>query len=258
MWSPLRKAVGAATPGYLGEWHAFRQYFTGVGPQAREAVGLVRARPAARLRVVVPAPGRTGQRRLRHPAIGRAPRRARRPRAGDEGRVARPARPPAHRRSVLGADARPEAPHRAWPIPARVDSTRAHVRARAVRRRCRVRDRSADRRRHRAGTAHRDARRRGRSNDGGPVRRRLVRRPPTKPSVRAHAVRRPPHVRLLVRVVRHRRGARAGAPPRVAHPVDGAELRPLAVRGLPPGARRHAPALAPRRCSRHPARTLRS
>src|SRR3954453_6351693 len=37
MWSPLRKALGVATPGYLGEWHAFRQYFTGVkGPAARD------------------------------------------------------------------------------------------------------------------------------------------------------------------------------------------------------------------------------
>src|SRR5690606_10772879 len=34
MWSPMRKALGAATPRYLGEWHAFRQYFTGVGPRA--------------------------------------------------------------------------------------------------------------------------------------------------------------------------------------------------------------------------------
>src|SRR5207253_4838831 len=34
MWSPLRKALGVAPPGYLGDWHAFRQYFSGVGPQA--------------------------------------------------------------------------------------------------------------------------------------------------------------------------------------------------------------------------------
>ena len=29
MWSPVRKHLGLATPGYRGEWHAFRQYFTG-------------------------------------------------------------------------------------------------------------------------------------------------------------------------------------------------------------------------------------
>ena len=34
MWSPLRKALGASEPGYLGEWHAFRQYFGDVGPAA--------------------------------------------------------------------------------------------------------------------------------------------------------------------------------------------------------------------------------
>src|SRR5437016_5235537 len=37
MWSPLRKALGQGEePGYLGEWHAFRQYFGGVGPDAAQ------------------------------------------------------------------------------------------------------------------------------------------------------------------------------------------------------------------------------
>jgi geranylgeranyl reductase family protein len=35
MWSPTRKLLGLAEPGYLGEWHAFRQYAHGVtGPAA--------------------------------------------------------------------------------------------------------------------------------------------------------------------------------------------------------------------------------
>jgi len=35
MWSPTRKALGAGEPGYLGEWHAFRQYGRNVtGPAA--------------------------------------------------------------------------------------------------------------------------------------------------------------------------------------------------------------------------------
>jgi geranylgeranyl reductase family protein len=35
MWSPVRKLMGLAEPGYLGEWHAFRQYAHGVtGPAA--------------------------------------------------------------------------------------------------------------------------------------------------------------------------------------------------------------------------------
>ena len=36
MWSPVRKALGAAQSGYLGEWHAFRQYVSNVtGPASR-------------------------------------------------------------------------------------------------------------------------------------------------------------------------------------------------------------------------------
>ena len=34
MWSPLRKLLGVSTPGYLGEWHAFRQYVSGVSTEA--------------------------------------------------------------------------------------------------------------------------------------------------------------------------------------------------------------------------------
>ena len=35
MWSPVRKAIGANQPGYLGEWHGFRQYARNVtGPAA--------------------------------------------------------------------------------------------------------------------------------------------------------------------------------------------------------------------------------
>ena len=34
MWSPLRKALLGDEGPYLGEWHAFRQYFCGVAPAA--------------------------------------------------------------------------------------------------------------------------------------------------------------------------------------------------------------------------------
>ena len=35
MWSPTRKALGVGEPGYLGEWHAFRQYGRNItGPAA--------------------------------------------------------------------------------------------------------------------------------------------------------------------------------------------------------------------------------
>ncbi|MET0577066.1 MAG: FAD-dependent monooxygenase, partial [Ilumatobacteraceae bacterium] len=36
MWSPVRKALGLAEPGYLGEWHAFRQYVREVDGPAGE------------------------------------------------------------------------------------------------------------------------------------------------------------------------------------------------------------------------------
>lgn len=36
MWSPTRKLLGLAEPGYLGEWHAFRQYARNVTGPARE------------------------------------------------------------------------------------------------------------------------------------------------------------------------------------------------------------------------------
>ena len=37
MWSPVRKALGAGEPGYLGEWHGFRQYARNVtGPAAEQ------------------------------------------------------------------------------------------------------------------------------------------------------------------------------------------------------------------------------
>ena len=39
MWSPTRKALGIAEPGYLGEWHAFRQYARDVtGPAAERLI----------------------------------------------------------------------------------------------------------------------------------------------------------------------------------------------------------------------------
>ena len=36
MWSPMRKSLGLSTPGYLGEWHAFRQYIGNVHGSANE------------------------------------------------------------------------------------------------------------------------------------------------------------------------------------------------------------------------------
>ncbi len=116
MWSPVRKHLGLATPGYRGEWHAFRQYFTDVGPRAASEL-IVWFEPDLLPGYAwsFPLPGNRAN-------VGFGIQRG-----GKVGRVqdmaaiwpdilARP-----HVRAVLGDAARPESPHRAWPIPARID-----------------------------------------------------------------------------------------------------------------------------------------
>jgi geranylgeranyl reductase family protein len=117
MWSPLRKHLGVATPGYLGEWHAFRQYFTDVGPRAaRELFVWFEPDLLPGYAWSFPLPGGGAN-------VGFGIQR-------DGGKVARVqdmkqlwpevlARP--HIAAVLGPEARPESPHKAWPIPARID-----------------------------------------------------------------------------------------------------------------------------------------
>jgi geranylgeranyl reductase family protein len=117
MWSPLRKHLGVAPQGYLGEWHAFRQYFTDVGPRAaRELFVWFEADLLPGYAWSFPLPNGGAN-------VGFGIQR-------DGGKVARVqdmkqiwpellTRP--HIREVLGPDARPESPHKAWPIPARID-----------------------------------------------------------------------------------------------------------------------------------------
>lgn len=116
MWSPLRKALGAGEAGYLGEWHAFRQYFRNVSTAAGRDL-FVWFEPDL-------LPGYAWSFPL---PDGRANVGFGIQRGGKVGRVqdmkdlwpellARP-----HIAEVLGPDAQPEAPHRAWPIPARVE-----------------------------------------------------------------------------------------------------------------------------------------
>jgi geranylgeranyl reductase family protein len=121
MWSPLRKAVGAgdvaaAPPGYLGEWHAFRQYFVDTGPLARRMWVWFEEDllPGYAWSFPLPA-GRANVGFGVHRASG-APTRA----LADTWRrlLDRP-----HIRDVLGPDARPQAAHRTWPIPARLPDT---------------------------------------------------------------------------------------------------------------------------------------
>ncbi|HJR26764.1 MAG TPA: geranylgeranyl reductase family protein [Acidimicrobiales bacterium] len=116
MWSPMRKHLGVATPGYLGEWHAFRQYLTGVGPRAsRELFVWFEPDLLPGYAWSFPLPdGRAN--------VGFGIQRGGKVRRVQEMKDLWPdllARP--HIREVLGPDATPESPHRAWPIPARVD-----------------------------------------------------------------------------------------------------------------------------------------
>ncbi|MCU1377043.1 MAG: putative oxidoreductase [Acidimicrobiales bacterium] len=120
MWSPLRKSIGAAEPGYLGEWHAFRQYFRNVGERAANELivwfepdllpGYAWSFPLAGGRANV------GFGIQRHGAPTRTmkalwPELLQRP----------------HIAAFLGESAEPEAPHKAWPIPARVGDLSLHA-----------------------------------------------------------------------------------------------------------------------------------
>src|SRR4029453_7009957 len=116
MWSPVRKHLGLAAPGYRGEWHAFRQYFAGVGPRAAgDLIAWFEPDLLPGFAWSFPLPG--GRANVGF-GIQRGGKVAR---IQDMAAIWRDllARPPAP--AALGGGARPEAPHRAWPIPARVD-----------------------------------------------------------------------------------------------------------------------------------------
>lgn len=114
MWSASRKLLDVRLPDYRGDWHAFRQYFTNVSPTASSELyvwfepdllpGYVWSFPLADGSANV---GFGIQRDTGHkiqdmktlwPDI-----------------LARP-----HIAEILGPDATPEGPHKAWPIPARL------------------------------------------------------------------------------------------------------------------------------------------
>jgi menaquinone-9 beta-reductase len=116
MWSPVRRHLGLATPGYRGEWHAFRQYFTGVGQRAASDLHVwFEPDLLPGYAWSFPLPGNranVGFGILRGGKVGRVQEMA----AIWPELLERP-----HVREALGAGARPESPHRAWPIPARID-----------------------------------------------------------------------------------------------------------------------------------------
>lgn len=118
MWSPLRKAVGLSDAGYLGEWHAFRQYATGVTGTAADRLWVWFEAdllpgyawsfplPDGRANVGFGILRGDGDRRETGREMGR--------RWPDL--LARP-----HIREALGPHARFDGTVKAWPIPARVE-----------------------------------------------------------------------------------------------------------------------------------------
>ena len=129
MWSSVRKLLRLDPPAtadpadpagkqpstYLGEWHAFRQYFTDVGPAARDLWVWFEPDILPGYAWSFPLPDGAGQRRLRDPARRQAVH------AGHEAGVARAAAAGPQSPRCSGPTPEAESPHRAWPIPARID-----------------------------------------------------------------------------------------------------------------------------------------
>ncbi|HEV2369870.1 MAG TPA: geranylgeranyl reductase family protein [Acidimicrobiales bacterium] len=114
-WSPTRKLVGGPGAPYLGDWHAMRQYVTGVDDDACRHLwvwfepdllpGYAWSFPMAggAVNFGYGIPRRSGER------------------SGPMGHLWAALWERPHIRAVLGRSARPEGPVRAWPIPATVD-----------------------------------------------------------------------------------------------------------------------------------------
>ena len=114
MWSPVRKAVRACEGGYRGEWHAFRQYFSNVGPKAQHLVVWFEEDFLPGYAWSFPLPGQRAN-------VGFGIMRGDRHRVQDMKRLWSELLEREHVRDVLGPEAAPEGNHKAWPIPARID-----------------------------------------------------------------------------------------------------------------------------------------
>jgi geranylgeranyl reductase family protein len=115
MWSPIRRSLGLGAPGYLGEWHAFRQYFAHVGPRAATEL-MVWFEPDLLPGYAwsFPLPG--GIANVGFGILRGGPVKTREMKALWPELLVRP-----HIAAFLGPDAEPESVHKAWPIPARVE-----------------------------------------------------------------------------------------------------------------------------------------
>ena len=115
MWSPVRKAVGAAIEGYRGEWHAFRQYAGNVtGPAAKRLIVWFDADLLPGYAWSFPLPGERVN-------IGFGVLRNGAHKVGDMAELWRDILARPHVQEALGEGFVLEGRHTAWPIPARVD-----------------------------------------------------------------------------------------------------------------------------------------
>jgi geranylgeranyl reductase family protein len=115
MWSPTRKSLGLGSEGYLGEWHAFRQYVDGVGgAAAEELIVWFEADLLPGYAWSFPLPD--GRANVGFGVLRDGSRTAKDVRDIAAGLLHRP-----HIASALGPAATPAGRQLAWPIPARVD-----------------------------------------------------------------------------------------------------------------------------------------
>ncbi len=114
MWSPLRKALGISIDGYRGEWHGFRQYYREVGPKAAQEL-TIWFEPDLLPGYAWSFPLSDGRAN-----VGFGIQRGGYHRVGEMKQLWVDLLERPRIREVLGDTAVPEAPHKAWPIPARV------------------------------------------------------------------------------------------------------------------------------------------
>jgi geranylgeranyl reductase family protein len=115
MWSPVRKALNLNEPGYLGEWHAFRQYAHHVdGPAAQRLYVWFEKDLLPGYAWSFPLPGGRVN-------IGFGVLRSEGQRTKEMGQLWDDLLQRPHIRAALGPQAELEGRHTAWPIPARID-----------------------------------------------------------------------------------------------------------------------------------------
>ena len=116
MWSPTRRMLGLQTDGYLGEWHAFRQYVGNVsGPAAHELHVWFEEDLLPGYAWSFPLPGNRVN--LGFGILREEGRSTKHMNALWRGLASRP-----RIAAALGGGATPEGRHTAWPIPARIDA----------------------------------------------------------------------------------------------------------------------------------------